>query len=156
MGENLKVSQFKLEKGGLEAFLGPLEVEVLNEIWALNKPSVTVREVYEGLRTRRNIAYTTVMSTMNILYEKGLLERRLEKGKGGHFYVYWANQSQEELKRTLVERAVSSLVKNFGETAVAYLLKEGGIDEEELKKLKKMVEEKTRDHGSGMVSHGRG
>lgn len=156
-GENkeVKVSQFRLEKGGLEAFLGPLEVEVLNEIWALNKSSLTVREVYESLRKRREIAYTTVMSTMNILYEKGLLERKLEKGKGGHFYVYWTNRSQEDLRRTLVERVVSNLIRNFGDIAVAYLIKEGGVDEGELKKLKKLVEERTKEQGDGMVRHGK-
>ncbi|MCQ5363032.1 MAG: BlaI/MecI/CopY family transcriptional regulator [Candidatus Methanomethylicia archaeon] len=159
MGEGskeVKVSQFRLEKGGLEAFLGPLEVEVLNEIWALDRPSVTVREVYESLRRRREIAYTTVMSTMNILYEKGLLNRRLDKGKGGHFYVYWASKSQEELKQALVERVVSNIVKNFGETAIIYFLKEGGVDEEELKRLKRLVDEKVRSGNSGMVSHGGG
>jgi len=142
--DDYKVTQYKLNEEGLVALHGPLEVEVMNEIWSMNRAPVSVREVYERLRAKKEIAYTTVMSTMNLLYEKKLLGRRLEKGKGGHYYVYWTALSKEDLKRSAVEQVVSSLMKNFGETVVNYIIKERDLDEKELRALKEALEERTR------------
>jgi predicted transcriptional regulator len=139
-----KVSQYKLNSEGLVVFLGPLEVEVMNEIWSLKKAPLSVREVYESLRGKKEIAYTTVMSTMNLLYEKKLLKRKLEKGKGGHYYVYWTALSEEELKKSAVEQVIDSLIKNFGETVVNYILKEKNLDEKELKTMKELLEERLK------------
>ncbi|MDQ3216300.1 MAG: BlaI/MecI/CopY family transcriptional regulator, partial [Actinomycetota bacterium] len=57
----------------LAAVLGPLEAEVMEVVW--DRPEVTVRDVYAVLSDRRHIAYTTVMTTMGRLAEKGLLCR---------------------------------------------------------------------------------
>jgi predicted transcriptional regulator len=86
--KKLDVSQYNMEGKALEAFLGPLEANVMEAIWASKKTPITVREIYEFLKKTRNIAYTTVMSTMDRLYEKHLLDRKIEKGRGGLYYVY--------------------------------------------------------------------
>ena len=73
----------------LEVILGPLEADVLNVIYEIGKP-IKVREVYEKMKEGRKIAYTTVMSTMNTLHEKGILDRKVTEGKGGLLYVLLA------------------------------------------------------------------
>ena len=90
MAEDKKpeLSQYNIEGKALEAFLGPLEASVMEAIWGSQKP-VTVREIHEVLKKTKNLAYTTVMSTMDRLFEKHLLDRKIEKGRGGLFYVYW-------------------------------------------------------------------
>jgi len=50
------------------------ELEIMKIVWGLGRG--TVRDVYEALRERRKIAYTTVMTMMNILEEKGYLRKR--------------------------------------------------------------------------------
>jgi len=114
-------SGYKLDGKKLETILGPLEADVLNTVYEMKKP-VKVREVYEKMKKERKIAYTTVMSTMNTLFEKGLLDRRVVGGKGGLLYVYWPKMSRVEIERSAVKQIIDSLVKNFGEAVTSYLV----------------------------------
>ena len=56
--------------------LGELEAEVLGVVWEMKQ--ATVQEVKDALEPRRSLAYTTVMTVMSRLAEKGILERRKE------------------------------------------------------------------------------
>ena len=120
-GDGYTLSGYKLGGKELEAILGPLEADVLNVVYEMEKP-VKVREVYEKMKRERKIAYTTIMSTMNTLFEKGLLDRRIVGGRGGHLYVYWPKMSRTEIERSAVKQIIDSLVKNFGEAVTLYLV----------------------------------
>ena len=130
-------SEYKLDGERLESILGPLEAEVLNTVFE-KKTSVRVREVYEELKKKRKIAYTTVMTTMNTLFEKGLLDRRIEKGRGGLLYVYWPRMSKKEIERSVVSQVIDSLLKNFGDSVTSYLMEMTTSDEEKLNAFKKL------------------
>ncbi len=119
--EGYTPSGYKLDGRELEAILGPLEADVLNAVYEAEKP-VKVREVYEAMKKGRKIAYTTVMSTMNTLFEKGLLDRRVVGGRGGLLYVYWPKMSRAEIERSAVRQIIDSLMKNFGEAVTSYLV----------------------------------
>ena len=142
MPENDKsrISQYNLRGKEIEAFLGPLEASIIGVIWNSEKKPLRVREVYEKLKKKKNIAYTTVMSTMDRLYDKSLLDRRIEKGKGGLFYVYWPRLEEQNFKKSAVREVINSLVENFGEIVTNYLVEEAASDEQELKALKEQVE----------------
>ncbi|MCH9732562.1 MAG: BlaI/MecI/CopY family transcriptional regulator, partial [Actinomycetia bacterium] len=62
----------------------------------------TVRDVFDQLVTERNIAYTTVMSTMDNLHTKGWLTRE----RDGKAYQYWATLSREEHSAQLMREAL--------------------------------------------------
>jgi predicted transcriptional regulator len=114
-------SGYRIDGKDLEAILGPLEADVLNAVYSFNR-SIRVREVYEKMSEERKIAYTTVMSTMNTLFEKGILDRKVINGKGGLLYVYWPKMSRSEIERSAVKQIMDSLLKNFGETVTSYLV----------------------------------
>ncbi len=114
-------SGYRPDEKDLEAILGPLEANVLVSIYEIGKP-VRVREVYERMKGERKIAYTTVMSTMNTLHEKGILDRKVTEGRGGLLYVYWPKMSRPEIERSAVKHIMDSLVKNFGEAVTSYLV----------------------------------
>jgi predicted transcriptional regulator len=114
-------SGYRIDGKDLEAILGPLEADVLNAVYSFGK-SIRVREVYEKMKGERKIAYTTVMSTMNTLFEKGILDRKVINGKGGLLYVYWPKMSRSEIERSAVKQIMDSLLKNFGETVTSYLV----------------------------------
>jgi len=135
-----RISQYNLRGKEIEAFLGPLEASIIGVIWNSEKKPVTVREVYEKLKKKKSIAYTTVMSTMDRLYDKSLLDRRIEKGKGGLFYVYWPKLEEQSFKKSAVREVINSLVENFGEIVTSYLVEEAASDEQELRALKEQVE----------------
>jgi predicted transcriptional regulator len=65
---------------------------------------VTVREVFDELAANRDIAYTTVMSTMDNLHRKGWLSRERE----GKAYRYWPTMTREERSAKLMRDAFHS------------------------------------------------
>lgn len=132
-------SEYKIDGEHLESILGPLEAEVLNTVLEKKTP-VRVRQVYEELKKKRKIAYTTVMTTMSTLFEKGLLDRRIEKGRGGLLYVYWSRMSKTEIERSVVSQVIDSLMKNFGDSVTSYLMEISNSDEEKLIAFKKLFE----------------
>ena len=134
------ISQYNLGRKELEAFLGPLEASIIGILWNSERRPVKVREVYEKLKQKKDIAYTTVMSTMDRLYDKGLLDRRIEKGKGGLAYVYWPKLEEQNFKKSAVHEVISSLVENFGEIVTSYLVEEASSGENELKALRKQLD----------------
>ena len=134
-----KISQYNIGEKELQAFLGPLETSIIEVIWSSKQP-LTVRDVYEKLRRRKKIAYTTVMTTMDRLYEKGLLDRRVEKGRGGVLYVYWPKFGKHSFKKSAVQEVLNSLVENFGEIVASYFVERITSNEKEFKDLKEKLE----------------
>jgi predicted transcriptional regulator len=132
-------SQYNIEGKALEAFLGPLEANVMEAIWGSRKTPVTVREIYEALKRTKNLAYTTVMSTMDRLFEKNLLDRKIEKGRGGLYYVYWPALEKQTFQKSAVREVLSSLIDNFGEVVANCLVDETCLNEEERKALKEQL-----------------
>ncbi len=99
--------------------LGDLEAPIMRLMWG--RPSATVRDILEDLAaTGRPLAYTTVMTVMGRLVQKGLLERDLA-GKG---HVYRAAMTEDEFLRSEAARQVHALVEEFGDFAVAQFLAE--------------------------------
>jgi predicted transcriptional regulator len=83
--------------------LGDLEDAVMTRVWHWNRP-VTVREVLEDLRQERSIAYTTVMTVMDNLHQKGWLRREKE----GRAYRYEAVSTREAYTAALMNEAWST------------------------------------------------
>lgn len=84
------------------ASLGNLERETLAQVW--RQKEVSVRQVSDSLD--QNLAYTTVMTTLDRLYKKGLLTRR----KSGKSYLYAPRFSAEELERGLTTDVIGTLL----------------------------------------------
>ncbi|HET9893592.1 MAG TPA: BlaI/MecI/CopY family transcriptional regulator [Streptosporangiaceae bacterium] len=81
---------------------GDLEALIMAVVWS-HRTGVTVREVLDELRRDRDIAYTTVMSTMDNLHRKGWLART----KDGKAYRYTATASREEYSARLMAEALA-------------------------------------------------
>ena len=142
--EKTSVSQYNVEGKKLEAFLGPLEASIIQTIWCSKKRPITVREVLEVLKKKKTIAYTTVMNTMDRLYEKGLLDRKIEKGKGGVFYVYWPKLEESKFTEAAVSDVLSSLLENFGDLVTTCLI-EKAANKQELEALKERLEKTMKE-----------
>ncbi len=83
--------------------LGNLEAVVMEHVWDRDD-GVTVRQVFEELADERQIAYTTVLSTMDHLYRKGWVRRERE----GKAYRYWPTMTREERSANLMRAAFSA------------------------------------------------
>lgn len=131
-------------KHTLAEVLGPLEAEVMEVVWQLDE--VTVRDVHKSLKSKRTIAYTTVMTTLGRLTDKGLL-RRVE-GQPAHHYSPLV--SREEYATSTVKSVVDWLVGHFPDPAVAYLVdKVREEDEEVIDRLRMAIEERRAKDAGG-------
>lgn len=82
---------------------GELEAVIMDRIWNRGSSvSTTVREIFDELAAEREIAYTTVMSTMDNLHSKSWLARE----RDGKAYRYWATLSREEHSARLMREAL--------------------------------------------------
>jgi len=116
----------------LEKLLGPLEADVVRAAWAIGEP-VSVRQLLGRVNDGRSpqLAYTTVMTVMNRLAEKGILRRR----KQGRGYLY------EPVAADPAGLAVRGVVRDFGEAAIAHLVDEAKSDPKVLKRLQRLLEQ---------------
>ncbi|MEU8787151.1 BlaI/MecI/CopY family transcriptional regulator [Streptomyces sp. NPDC048637] len=83
--------------------LGDLEDAVMTRVWEWNRP-VTVREVLEDLQKERSIAYTTVMTVLDNLHQKGWVRREAE----GRAYRYEAVSTRAAYAAALMNEAWSA------------------------------------------------
>lgn len=115
-----------------ERGLGPLEAEVMKLIWKAGTP-VTVRDLLEQLNRGRDrsLAYTTAMTVMTRLVDKGALERR----RAGRGYLYEAAVSDT------AGLAVRQVLRQFGDAAVAHFVDEAKTDPDSLRRLRRLLAE---------------
>ena len=116
--------------------LGPLESEVMGVMWEIER--AMVRQVLAILQERRSIAYTTVMTIMNNLVNKGLLQRTPQ----GKAYLYRVALSREAFLRRASEEAVSDVLARFGDLAIARFLEMSAkLPPEDLERLRELTTE---------------
>ena len=130
-------------KHSLSDVLGPLEAEIMDVVW--DRGEVTVREVHRVLSERRSIAYTTVMTTLGRLSDKGLLNRVEDQPA----HRYSAQMSREQYARSTVKNVVDWLIGHFPDPAVAYFVdRVEKEDEEVIERLRDAIEHR-RSKGTG-------
>lgn len=118
-----------------EGVLGPLEREVMAVLWNGGDP-MSVREVVSCLNETRDepLAYTTVMTTLARLADKGMLRRQRE----GRRYRY------EAAVRDPAEAAVRNVVRQFGDAALAHFVDEVRADPQLRRRLQGLLGEQHR------------
>jgi len=105
-------------------------------VWRLG--DATVRGVYEALRERRSIAYTTVMTTMKTMEARGHLKKRVE----GRAFVYQAIESQSSALRQIVGDFLDKVFNGSTEPLLAHLVQERRLSQKDLDKIAKMIRNK--------------
>jgi predicted transcriptional regulator len=110
------------------------ELEIMKIVWEL--PRSTVRDVYETLLKRRKIAYTTVMTMMNILEEKGYLKKRAED----RAYVYQAAQPKARVLKAMVHDFVERVFNGAPDALLVQLVKDKKLSEKELREILREIE----------------
>ncbi len=104
-------------------------------IWKLGK--ATVRDVYEARRERHDVAYTTVMTMMKILEEKGYLERtRLDRA-----YEYRPTQPRHQVLGAMVRDFLDRVFDGAAAPLLVQLAKDGRLSKEDKEKIRRLAEE---------------
>lgn len=125
------------------AELGPLEMRVLGVVE--RSGSVAVGDVQAELaREGEELAYTTVMTVLSRLHDKGAIRRRRE----GRRFVYSSARGSDVLKARLVKRIRSALFRGKGAAPLTALLDASELSREELRELRRWVDAKLKSSGS--------
>lgn len=111
------------------------ELEIMKVVWALGP--ATVRDVYEALRRRRKVAYTTVMTMMNILEQKG----HLKKKRGDKAYVYQAAKPRKQVVRNMVEEFLGRVFDGSARPLLVHLVEGRRLSADDLRDIERMMEE---------------
>lgn len=122
--EALKPLGATLAKG-----LGPLEMEVLDVIWEMEK--ATSRDVFEKMRERRRLGQSTVLTVLRRLSDRGILHR----DAGGDVYVYTPVMARQELGGRMIDDVVDRIFGGSLEPVVAHLMQRKGIASADTAKL---------------------
>jgi predicted transcriptional regulator len=109
---------------------GELESAIMDVVWASDR-AYLVREVRERLSYNRPLAYTTVMTVMNILYGKGVLCRE----KQGRAWRYWPAESREEHDA----RLMSEVLRSGGNEHITMMRFVERVSDEERESLRSAV-----------------
>ena len=114
----VEITKFRSDKKGMETFLSPLESDVLNVL--IEKKTARVRDIYLILKSERKVALTSIAVILDRLYDKKIVKREVETGKGGLHYIYSVDKSKADFERSMIDKIVNELITNFGDTAVTY------------------------------------
>ncbi len=128
---------YKPELNGLNKVLGNLERDIMEAAWSRGG-EFTVRDIYSTLLKKRNIAYTTVMTVMGRLTDKGLLLRRKE----GVAHYFKPTYSLKEFTNNIVAKVVDSLMEDFGDVTLAQFVNNLKEDESKVNELERLLNDK--------------
>jgi predicted transcriptional regulator len=103
-------------------------------VWRHDQP-VTVRDVYEELRKERTVAYTTVLTNMKTLEQKGYL--RASQQDRAH--VYRPARPRHEVIRHMVRDFVTRVFNGAGQPLVVQLLEDDHVSEDDLRDITRMI-----------------
>lgn len=92
--------------------LGELEQQVMNIVWKYK--GCSIRNIVSNIQKKRKIAYTTVATILQRLYEKELVDRKQEK----HGYWYFAKISKESYIKNLASSFLRKMTHSFGDLAI--------------------------------------
>ena len=112
------------------------ELEIMKVIWA--RDTATVREVYEELLKHRKIAYTTVLTMMGVLEQKG----RLKKEAGERAYIYHPAEPREEVVGSMVTDFIKRVFNGSAKPLLVHLAENREIRQEHLDEVSRLL--KTR------------
>jgi BlaI family penicillinase repressor len=109
------------------------ELEIMKVVWQLE--TATVRQVYETMLEHRRIAYTTVMTMMNILEQKGYLKKRQDD----RAYVYRPSQPKQQVIRSMVREFVNRVFNGSAEPLLVHLVEDQHLSASDIEEIRKTI-----------------
>ena len=113
------------------------ELELMKIVWR-HEDGVTVRDVYEELRTHRAVAYTTVMSSLKTLEQKG----HLTTTQQDRAYLYRPARPKQQVIKDMVRDFVNRVFNGASQPLVLHLLEDEQMTEPELREISRMAGKK--------------
>lgn len=114
------------------------ELEILKVVW--QRGEATVREVFRDLSAQRKIAYTTVLTMMGILEQKG----HLKKTAGERAYIYSPTKPQQQVVGSMVKEFVHRVFNGSAKPLLVHLMENPDIPAGELAEIEKLLKDRRK------------
>jgi BlaI family transcriptional regulator, penicillinase repressor len=118
------------------ATLTEQELEIMKIVWDLG--TTTVRQVYERLLTEREIAYTTVMTMMQVLERKG----RLVKSFDEKAHVYRPSEPKQKVIGGMVQEFMNRVFNGSAEPLLLQLVDDEKLSQDDIERLRKILKKR--------------
>ena len=115
--------------------LTPQELAIMKVVWRLG--SATVRDVYEAMRAERTIAYTTVMTMMRILEDKGYLKKTLVE----RAHLYKPTRARQQVIGVMVKDFVDRVFDGASGSLLVHLAKDNRLTAKQRQALERLLED---------------
>jgi BlaI family penicillinase repressor len=109
------------------------ELEIMHVVWKLDR--ATVRDVYEALRERRKVAYTSVMTIMKILERKG----HLKTDQAERAYVYRPARARRQVVSGMVRDFVDRVFQGATKPLLVHLVEDKRLSREDLDEIRRLL-----------------
>ena len=119
-----------------------LELEILKILWRQGPASGC--QVRDALAPARELAYTSVMTILNIMTRKGYVRRKKEASG----YVYRAAVAQDAAERGMLQDMVDRVFDGSAVAVVQHLIETSGLDADELTRIRQLIARKAKEQGN--------
>jgi predicted transcriptional regulator len=126
---------------GTKKSLGPLELEVMQRLWA--RGQATVKDIWEGLYEERKLAYTTVATVLRMVEKKGFVTHHLRNRQ----FVYTPKIEQEEISGGMLRDLLSSVFNGSASRLVTTLVEAEKLTEDELERIRAAIDKESGAEG---------
>lgn len=122
------------------ASLGELEKQVMDILW--DKQSSSTRDILSRLEKQKKLAYTTVATILQRLYDKGFVVRK--ENKSG--YLYSPKLTKEKYSNNIAQSFLKNFINSFGDTAIASFADSiENLPQDKKDQLLKLIDENDRN-----------
>src|SRR5262245_39941213 len=113
------------------------ELQIMEVVWR-HEEGATVRDVYEALRAKRPIAYTTVMTNLKTLERKGYLKTTQQE----RAYVYRPAKPKQQVVRAMVREFIDRVFNGSARPLLAHMIEDEQLTDAEIRDITRMLKEK--------------
>ncbi|WP_445506541.1 BlaI/MecI/CopY family transcriptional regulator [Niallia sp. 03190] len=132
----MKINQFKFNEKGLNRFFGPLESKIMSILW--EGKEMTIKNVQQILEKNKVVSFNTVMTVMNRLVEKDILQKRIE----GRTSLYKPVLSKAVFLERQSKELTHELMDEFGSLVVNHMLDAlEDVDQDLVEKLEQKIKD---------------
>ncbi|MGO4271060.1 BlaI/MecI/CopY family transcriptional regulator [Paenibacillus sp. TAF58] len=137
----MKMQNFKYKGSGLNRFFGPLEAKIMEVLWT-NSLEMTIKDVQQKLDQAKIINFNTVMTVMNRLVDKGILQKKSVVRS----FKYKPVVTRDEFMETQSKELTFDLIEEFGSLAVTHMVDAlDKVDPDLLDQLEQKIKEIKKD-----------
>ncbi|KRE40017.1 BlaI/MecI/CopY family transcriptional regulator [Paenibacillus sp. Soil522] len=136
----MEIKNFKYGEVGLNRFFGSLEAKIMDNLWEADE--LSIKEVQLRLEKEKPVNFNTVMTVMNRLLDKGILEKRLK----GRLSLFRPIESKEAFIEQQSKRLTENLLDEFGDVVINHMIDAiKDVDKSLLDKLENKIQQLKKD-----------